>query len=1180
MINIYYAGENINREQFVCREIARRGYGPKAGAPRTLILVPDQYTVEAERQVFRLLETECLMGVDVYSISRLGHQILSKSGPGSAGGMQFIDKYGRQMLLTRILRQHKEELEVYSGSTEKSTFVEMVNDFISELKQYDVGSDDLTAIAETFSSDGLLSRKLRDLGRIFGWYEEEIRGKYTDSEDRIDLYVQQAAGSSLVLGSRIWVYGFDSIAPKMLRVLTALMQGAGEMNIVLNLEEGPRQETLFGLTDQLRGRLLAAAKEAGCEIGEVRPITGEEFLIRRKSDAIGKIERELYQPVPAAGGAQEESADPNGEKADGAASPNGDAKQEAADQRGKAPTGEAAQGSAAANPKEEAANEIADDGSVTILRASNPEAEAESAAAFVKSLIRDEGMRYRDIALIVNDQDGTGEIVRRVFAAYGLPVFRDVRRSILDSGAAVFLLSSLNAAAGGYRTPDVIAALKTGFGPVSPEDAELLENYAGQYRIRGAMWKTPFQRQNDRYGRNDLEKVERIRQTVMASLEKLEAVLNEAADVRAFADAFYRFLTEEAEMPEKLDRLAEEQEEWGRQDLAQETGQVWGSIVHLLDQIVGLAGDEPFDAPLFIDMFSFGLAQIDVGVLPESVDNISMGTIQRSRLGEIRALLVIGASDGVIPQGLADDGLFSIRELDEIAAGGKEIVKSDAARIREERLAIYRNFSRPTEKLWISWSQSGSQGEEQQPSELIGDIRRILPYLTVKRDIVSENDPMALIQAPAEALDHLSRELNNRKYRSESEAPDPVWDALRDWFAARGDENLSVVERGLAFRNRPQRIDKDLIARLLPTTAEGSFVLSASSLEDYAGCPFRFFVNYGLKAEERREYGVDTIEFGQIYHESLRTLTDLLETEDLWDRIDPEELDEKITAIVRAKAGRFNDGVFGYSARERYLKTRVETVCRASAAALVAQHRKGKGVKSRHEEPFGRGRRIGPVEYEADGRTFVIEGIIDRYDELENGRVKVIDYKSRNITIREEDVRGGLMLQLMIYGKALENQGSRLAGLFYFHIHRPEFQRRDFTRTDADAVEKKAEEDYRMNGIVIEDEETLKEIDEDLASDGSVNSSVIGVKRNAKGEWNTQSSTILMSEEEYQEFEKEFDEEVVKLCENLAEGSIDIHPAKRGTGQGKTECRYCSYREICSFDERIDGFRFRDVRKR
>ena len=264
MLNIYYGRESINKEKFVYSRIAARGYSAQRPV---LVIVPDQYTLEAERQAFRFSGIESLLGLDVYSMSRLGHAILEEMG---GDRETFIDRYGRQMLLTRIAREEEESLNVFRGNMKRNAFISLTNDFISELKQYGLAPDDLAAVRDAVPSDRLLHRKLSDLTRIYERYQAEIEGKYTDSEDYIDLYIGKIGSSRYVRNASVWVYGFDSFAPKSLKVLGGLMAAAEDVNVVMTADRQCRDEALFSLAWTVIGML----KKLGIRVPEDVQVIG------------------------------------------------------------------------------------------------------------------------------------------------------------------------------------------------------------------------------------------------------------------------------------------------------------------------------------------------------------------------------------------------------------------------------------------------------------------------------------------------------------------------------------------------------------------------------------------------------------------------------------------------------------------------------------------------------------------------------------------------------------------------------------------------------------------------------------------------------------------------------------------------------------------------------------------
>ena len=445
MLNIFYGRENLDKEKFIYDNIGGRA----------LLVVPDQFTLEAERELIAHSGAKALMDVEVLSLSRLGYRLLEELG---GSKRTFIDKYGRHMILSSIAAKEREKLQVFKGLEGKNSFIELVNNFISEMKQFNCGADELAEIARSVPDGSYTQRKLEDLYLLYSEYEDAIRGKYTDSEDYIDLFLGKISRSELVAGNHIWIYGFDSFAPKALAVIGELMQYAADVNLVITYDDKreARDADLFALAEAVIWNFENLAKRRGIE---VRKRAIPKTYTAERADKIQFIEQELYA-LPA------KKYDCGGQDAD----------------------------------------------SLTLVAAANLYNEAESAACYVLELVRDFGYRFSDIKVICNDQETRGPILKRVFKEYGIDLISDTSKDILQSSIVQYITALMDVAVEKYRTDLVIKMLKSGFGDLTNDEITDLENYAIKYKIRGTMWKRPFVRGESEYGAEALARMNAVRE--------------------------------------------------------------------------------------------------------------------------------------------------------------------------------------------------------------------------------------------------------------------------------------------------------------------------------------------------------------------------------------------------------------------------------------------------------------------------------------------------------------------------------------------------------------------------------------------------------------------------------------------------------------------------------------------
>lgn len=1121
MLRIFYGRENVRKDKFIFDRISGK----------TLLLVPDQFTLQAERDAFACLGVKGLMDVEVAGISRFGGKILAETG---GGRTPMIDKHGRHMLLTKILKEHGSELDLYRGMEKKTSFIEMANNFISELKQYGADPDLLQEIADGLENSSFMKRKLQDISTIFRYYEEQISGKYIDTEDYISLCVSKIEKSQKIRGTEVWIYGFDAFTPKNREIIGKLMKCAENVNLVLTGSAPGRDSELFSLAEHLIRGFRDQAAENGIECS-VQTIP-DDYLITDKMPGITGIEKEIYAMPP------QQLDDPSG---------------------------------------------------VTLVEAAGFYNEAESAAAKVRTLVRDKGYKYNEIILICNDLETRGAIAKRVFGQYGMELFIDKKQSIIHNPASVFVLSLLELAEGEYYTETVFRLMKTGLTDTGWDMVEKLENYARKYRINGRRWKTPFRKGVNEYGEDGLAQLEAAREQIISLAGAFCKGFAEAETVKEKVTVLYRFLTEECRLPEKLEALMQQQEETGFLTAASETAQVWGLIMDVLDQFAELVGDEKVMAEDFGDILKSGLESIEVGLLPPSADGLIMGTMQRTRSGNVKAMLVLGANEGLLPAAAEPDSILSEDEKRQLAERKIEICKVDEIRQQEEKMAIYKNLSKPSEELWLSYSVSDEEGKELKPSQLLVKLQDIYPGLAKQPDIVSSGDPYELIQAEKAAKEHLTAAL---RAACSGQELDPAWKLVLGWY--RENDDLSKIAEGLLYTGKQADIDREMVDRLYKKDQAGELVLSPSRLEKYSRCPFAHFVQYGLRPDEQRVYEIGGREIGDVYHNCFMELSEWLaadglepaDAESRWMKITREECREKVSEILDHEYENYREGIMADGLEEQYRSGRLKEICSEISWILIDHVRQGRVRSMAFEQEFGKGRALPPITVDTEHGNVLIEGKIDRVDMLPDDRVKIIDYKTGREIFNTVEARKGYRLQLMLYlkaamGAALDDvpggalpdtgngtadaaaPGLKPAGVFYFLINEPFVKIEDTGDMTKEAfsemVENAISKDYKMNGVIVNDPEVIRNI----AGEFSGYSKIVQLQNSKSGGIRGTGADSLMNEADFDAFQSEVDAKIREICSDLASGKQQAHPMKT---KATSACAYCNFRGICKFDVKFE----------
>lgn len=1168
MLNIYYGGENIEKEKFIFEHIKGR----------SLLLVPDQFSLQAERDAFFYLDKTGLMDLAVVDFSALGHKILKEAG---GPVPPLIDKYGRHMLLTRILEESDDALKIYKGVRGKNSFVERVNMLISEMKRSEVSVDMLREVSESLEDSSFLKYKLKDIVTLFSLYEEAIAGKYLDSEDYITFYGDKMLDSSLVAASDVWVYGFDTFTPKNMLVLERILKTARSLNIVMTWEDAaktpPERSAKDDAGDPSQSGDAAWPGDAGFLAADDREdlfsLTG--FVIRN----LVKMAENLNEEV----------------------------------------TCQAITGSGRDNLWSKTLREISvspeaplqeKDPRITAVCTSNIYAEADRAAAYILQLVREHGYRFGDIVVVCNDTGLRSGVIRRTFVRWGIPVFIDQKRKVIQHPVVGFLLSLLEIIGSGYRDSAVMQLIKSGFLGLVEEEQDALENYVQQFKIRGTLWKKPFSRMGDNYTAEDLNRFNELREQVVSVIETARDRIGKYNTAGEKIRGLYGFLADDFMMEDRIEAMAKAQQEAGFLDGAAETGQSWNVICRIFDQIVETVGEERLSGRALRQIVEAGLAEMEIGIVPVNPDSVLVGTMQRTRVGRVKALLVLGANEGLLPLQKTDEGLLSEREKAVLEEMDLEFSRTEDMVKQEERLAIYRTLSQPEERLYVSCSRIDETGGELRPSAVFRELENFLQSRAESDDSVvlgdlEDSSVPEIAVSPKGAISYLTDAF--REYLEDGKL-DEDWLYAGLWYGSHEPEEMERIRRGMEFDNEQNALGGQL-ADALYRGDRRAIEASASRLEKYSGCPFAHFISYGLRPEDLRVFEMGPREIGDIYHECLmklsRRLTAPMTGEDglpetaaapgsagdagtvtdpdsRWMKITQEECREEIRRILQEETGTYREGLLASGRNESYRAERIVDICSRAAWAMIGQVRRGRIREMYFEQPFARGAELPPIRVNAGEHEVLIKGKIDRMDvlDLPESAVRIIDYKTGGDAVDVEQIRCGYKLQLMLYLKAAtQKQEVKPAGVFLFKIREIDADADARTVVPGEAaVEERMEDAYKLEGIVLNDMDMIDSMDTEIGGASKV-LPIKYVKKN--GSYSGSSGGYLFSREEFDELSAQVDQQVERICREISNGKIDIRPKKETKkdmeGNYRTSCKYCSYKSICMFDTAFPGCRYERV---
>lgn len=1122
-------------------ELQRRPDGPPI-----ILLTPEQATFQMERALLATGAVRASARAQVLSFQRLAARVMQAAG---GGARPRLGDLGKRMVLRALIQQHGDELKLFGRTARQPGFVEKLAQTLTELKQYRVGPDDLSRRVEhAAASSDVLAVKLHDLSVVYHSFAEYTADKFIDPDDVLNIVAALLPDARLLDGAYVWVDGFIGFTPQELAVLRAMWQVIERMDVALCLDPAADEE-LFTPTRETYERLLNMAAEDGVTVEAPVVLAGRPPARFRSAPMLAHLERELFRrpgkvyKVPS----HEEAATQHESGGD------------------------------------------AQSASLKIVAAANPRLEVEAAAREIVHLCRERGWRYRDVAVIVRELAPYEDLIAAVFDDFGIPYFIDSRRHLSHHPLIELVRSALEAATSGMRTDAVMRCLKTDLFPVSRDNVDKLENYALEHGIEGRGW---LQTRPWRYVRRytlgpeeyvpteeqeqQLQQINEIRDNAVGPLRALRRRLSQAKTGRGMAEAVWRFL-EELSVAATLEAWMAAADAEGRPEEVQEHRRAWQGVVQVLDEYATALGASSPSSAEFRQVIEAGLETLRVGLVPPGLDQVMVGSVERSRQPDIRAAFVLGASDGRFPPAPAEDVIFTDAEREQLAALDVELSPTSKDQLLREQYLLYVSLTRASDYLWISYPAANGEGKEQAPAAIVRRLAQLFPQVRVVGEPLEPASDEALLGRIVDAQQLLATLANRLRRHRTGEAAGPLWWALYDWVVR--DEQLrqraQSLFKALNHHNGLPPLERAMASELFGVPLRGS----VSRLESFAECAFKHFARYGLRLNERPRFVLDAAQTGTFVHAALKLFVERLNDDAVdWATLTDEEAAARADRCVDDLIPQLGNEVLLTSARHAFLAEVMRRSVRRAVWLLTEHARRGKFRPVHVELTFGRGGVEPLVLPLADGGELRLSGQIDRIDiaDDEEGRwVRIIDYKSSRRDLNIAEVAHGLSLQLPLYLAVvleLAERGQLLGGpvrpaaIVYFPVR--EVLIRENAPVPPERVETLLKRELRMRGLFLAEPEVLRLMADDV--DGTSQLIMAGVTKQGR----VNKDTNAAPEEDFNTLVQFAKQKAVELGENMLAGDIRVAPYALGN---KTACQYCPYKSVCQFDPLLEGNGYRHL---
>lgn len=1042
------------------------------------IVTPEQFSYTAEK---RLMET--LKGDSKYESATTNVEVLSFARMAYnviketiPGEQKRLEKSGKAMLIFEAISEHQKELNFLGKSLDN---VQTIITQITELKKHNITVEMLEEQVNN-TQDKYLKAKLNDILILYKDLEEKIPVDFVDENDLLTLLAENIENSHLFDNAIFFLDEFAGFTKQEYAVIERLNEIAKELYITICTDE-------LRVTKTPDADIFYDNKQTVQTLSDIFEFDKDKQIrlannYRFKNEELKHLEKNIFDL-----------------------------------------------------PYNKYEKEVEN---IKLYLAENQYNEVEYVATNIVKLVRNNGYKFSDIAVICNNIDTYSSLCKAIFDEYDIPVFIDDKKDITQNILIKYLMSILEIYSNSFSYDSVFNYIKTGL--VGVENINELENYCLKWGIQGKKFY------KDTWNFEEKDNFVDEQKLVFEPLLKLKEDLNKEKNAKNISKILYNFLVEQLVKQE------------GKVEFNQENEDAWNLIVDVLAEISNLFGDKKLSFDEYLKVLKTGMSTKELGQIPSGNDNVTVGDVNRSKTHKVKAVFIIGVNDGVFPSNSDSEGFLNDKDRANLKEENFELAKGTREKMYEENFNIYKAFSTAEEKLFISYASSDTDGKPLRKSLIISKLRRIFPELKEDCEL---NDEVLTKKITFEKL------LNN--------IDSDEWKEVLYWYKKYEPEKLERALAGLKYSNIPDDINEKNINKLYGNNLK----TSVSKLEDYSSCPFSYYLTYGLKLSEKDKLEIKPIDTGSFMHDVIdRFFKTIMQDSEIKNSgigvLDDDRIKSIIDEIVNDKLHISNK--FNQTAKFRTLVKRLERVVFISIKYIVESLKNSEFEVLGTEIAFDtrESAKYPPIEMDLEnGKKVSIIGKIDRVDiaKMPDGKyIRIIDYKSSAKDIELNKFVAGLQLQLITYVDAMcKNEDVMPAGALYFTLLEPKLAQKDLSAED---IEKKLQESFRMKGLVLADINVIKAMDETLETGKSTK---IPVSLNKDGDI-AYSSSNTVTRDEFERMQKHSTKLIKQISKQILSGDISVKPYYDEKSKS-TPCQYCKYRSICQFDPKLKNNDYRFV---
>ncbi len=1096
---------------------------------KMILLVPEQYMFNTENKILDYIGESAFLNVEVLSFRKMARNVFESYGGRTKN---IINESGKRMFIHKILNDNMDSLEYFKRISREQGFNDIVSEIITELKKYDVDIEIIKNLREKIE-DHELVQKLQEIAVIFEAFEKKMHESYIDVEDEIEILCERLEKCNCYSGYEVWIDEFTTFTPQQLSIIKVLAKRCERVNITLTMNsliDGNGQDTdVFLPIYNTENNILKIMEKNNIAYEPPVNLNSKTNIPNRfrifNNNELAHLEFNFAQYK---------------------------------------------------------FNEFLHNNEyITLYKANNVYDEIENTAKSIINLIRDKEYRFKDIAVVCRNINDYEKIISVIFDEYNIPYFIDKKLKLKNNPLIIIITAAFEILLKNWSYESVFKYLKSGLIQIKNEYVDLLENFILESGFKGHRWLNNDILSDAAFKSKDSENAALIGDIIDCIREPLINFHNKIKGkhtVKEICTAIYEFLIE-LNIFSKIDQWIELFEQKGLESKVREYEQVESIVIDTLDQAVNVLGHEVLEPYEFFRILDSGFEKEEIGIVPVSLDQVNIGDVSRIKGINVKALYVVGINDGVFPSVNKDEGIISDRERMLLKNIGVNLASTTREKAFEEEFLIYTALTIPSQYLMLSYPIADFEGKSLRPSIIISKIKKIFPKLKELSFLNVNENLLKNIVSPTPAFNELilamRKDYDNEKIEN-------YWNEVYKWFLNKEEyrKKIDNIFKGLNYSNLNNKVARNKLIELYKN-GNNKLMFSVSRLEQYASCPFSYFIMYGLKAKNRKIYEFTPPDMGTFIHEILDLFTKKVKEEGiLWSQLDNKRCKELVTEIIDKKLEEDENSILNSNKKYKYLATRFKRVLSKSVSIISEQMQKGLFEVFKTEFNFGNYRDGEALTLKLDSdEKIYLQGKIDRIDKLdldENTYIRIVDYKTGAKKFDLNEVYYGLQIQLLVYLDALIKNSKYIlktqakpGAILYFRVDDPIIKSNKELTTEE--VETKVMDTLKLKGLLLKDAKVIKAMDKDIEG----YSLVIPAAFKQNGDFTANSSVV--TEEEFNLLREYVNKKMKETCEEMLSGEIKIEPSNNN----KTPfCEYCDYSSICQFDTKLKDNKYKVILKK